>query len=154
MFETIVWATDGSELADRVLPLVAELAHDYGSRVVAVHANEVLSGRLAGTPRYADEPEIRSKIAHQVAALAEAGLRARLRIETSSRKRVPELIAQAAAEENATLIVVGTHGRGGMAAAVMGSVARGLLRVASCPVLTVPPVRERVPASVPTLLLR
>ncbi|MGZ4360501.1 MAG: universal stress protein [Gaiellaceae bacterium] len=145
MFETIVWATDGSELADRVLPLVAELAGDYGSRVVAVHANEVLSGRLAGTPRYADEPDLRRKIAHQVGQLRQSGLHAELRVETSSRQGVVELIAAAAGEERATLIVLGTHGRSGMAAAVMGSVARGLLRVAPCPVLAVPPIHDRAP---------
>ena len=31
MFETIVWATDGSELADRALPYVKQLARTNGS---------------------------------------------------------------------------------------------------------------------------
>ena len=39
------------------------------------------------------------------------------------------------------MIVVGTHGHGGFAAALLGSVARGLLHTASCPVLAIPPER-------------
>jgi len=35
------------------------------------------------------------------------------------------------------LIVMGTHGRGGLAHAVLGSVAEKVVRTASCPVLTV-----------------
>jgi nucleotide-binding universal stress UspA family protein len=37
--------------------------------------------------------------------------------------------------------VVGTHGRSGVTAAVMGSVARSLCHVANRPVLVVPPLR-------------
>ena len=62
MFETIVWATDGSELADRALPYVKELARANGSRIVAVHANELLRGRFGGAPLLADEPDLREQI--------------------------------------------------------------------------------------------
>ena len=61
MFETIVWATDGSELADRALPLVTELARVHGAKIVAVHANELLAGRFGGAPMLADEDELRSR---------------------------------------------------------------------------------------------
>ena len=50
MFETIVWATDGSELADDALEHVRKLAEIHGSRIVAVHANELLTGRFGGAP--------------------------------------------------------------------------------------------------------
>ena len=35
MFEPIAWATDGSELADKALDHVRELAKIHGSRIVA-----------------------------------------------------------------------------------------------------------------------
>jgi hypothetical protein len=50
MFETIVWATAGSELADHALVSVMELARRHHSRIVAVHANELLKGRFGGAP--------------------------------------------------------------------------------------------------------
>ena len=50
MFETIVWATDGSDLADGALEHVVELAKTHRSRIVAVHANELFIGRYGGAP--------------------------------------------------------------------------------------------------------
>ncbi|HKY36726.1 MAG TPA: universal stress protein [Polyangiaceae bacterium] len=42
----------------------------------------------------------------------------------------------------ANLIVVGTHGRSGVARLLLGSVAEGVVRQAPCPVLVIPPERE------------
>jgi len=145
MFETIVWATDGSELADRALPHVLELARMYHSKIVAVHANELLKGRFGGAPLLADEPDLRQKIEHQVVQLHEEGVAVELKVTTGTGD-VPELIAKAARDVEADLIVVGTHGHGGFKAAVLGSVARGLLHDASCPILAIPPAREAVAA--------
>jgi nucleotide-binding universal stress UspA family protein len=141
MFETIVWATDGSELADRGLPLVMELARTHGSKVVAVHANEVLAGRFGGVPMLADEEELRAKVEKQLDELRLAGITAELRVETGVTHGVAELIALAATNAEADLIVIGTHGRGAAATALLGSVAKGLLHFATCPVLVVTPVR-------------
>jgi len=51
MFKTIAWATDGSELADQALEHVRKLAEIHGSRIVAVHANEVIVGRAGSGAR-------------------------------------------------------------------------------------------------------
>ena len=142
MFETIVWATDGSDLSDRALPTVMDLARKHHAKIVAVHANELLKGRFGGAPFLSDEPELVEKIDGQVGELRELGLAAELRIVNGT-DDVPSLIAKAARELDAGLIVVGTHGWGGFRAAVLGSVARGLLRAASCPVLAIPPERDR-----------
>jgi len=143
MFETIVWATDGSELADRALPYVTELARVHGARIVAVHANELLRGRFGGAPLLADEPDVREQIERQVAELKTDGFDAELKVESGTIDTA-DLIAQAAIEVEADLIVVGTHGHGGFKSAVLGSVARGLLHAAACPVLSIPPPRETI----------
>jgi nucleotide-binding universal stress UspA family protein len=49
----------------------------------------------------------------------------------------PKAIVEYAAGHGIDLIVMGTHGRGGMAHLVMGSVAERVIRTACCPVLTV-----------------
>jgi nucleotide-binding universal stress UspA family protein len=49
----------------------------------------------------------------------------------------PEGILEYAGRESIDLIIMGTHGRGGVAHAIMGSVAEKVVRSASCPVLTV-----------------
>jgi nucleotide-binding universal stress UspA family protein len=46
-------------------------------------------------------------------------------------------ITSAAAETKADLIVMGTHGRRGIARVLLGSVAEKVVRTAPCPVLTV-----------------
>jgi nucleotide-binding universal stress UspA family protein len=48
-----------------------------------------------------------------------------------------EIVARAA-ETKADLIVMGTHGRSGLAHALMGSVAEHVVRHAPCPILIVP----------------
>lgn len=138
MFETIAWATDGSELADKALEQVRELAGIHGSRIVAVHANELLTGRAGGAPLLADEPDLKEKIADQVEELRTAGFDATLEVRTGSQDAA-KLVAAAAEEVGADLIVVGTHGRGGVTAALMGSVARALCHTSQLPVLVVPP---------------
>jgi nucleotide-binding universal stress UspA family protein len=145
MFETIAWATDGSELADNALEHVRKLAEIHGSRIVAVHANELLSGRYGGAPLLADEPEIEEKLARQIGELRAAGFDAKLEVRTGGQD-LAKLIAGAADDVGADLIVVGTHGRGGVTAALVGSVARGLCHTSHLPVLVVPPAREVEPA--------
>jgi nucleotide-binding universal stress UspA family protein len=47
------------------------------------------------------------------------------------------LITRTAAERGVDLVVMGTHGRGGVAHLMLGSVAERVVRTAPCPVLTV-----------------
>jgi len=62
-----------------------------------------------------------------------SGLRARWVVATG----VPhEEIVAAAARERADLIVLSTHGRGGLDRALLGSVADRVIRLAPCPVLS------------------
>jgi nucleotide-binding universal stress UspA family protein len=74
-----------------------------------------------------------------------AGVRARglttpARVVSHVRWEVPgEEIAQLAADLEADLVVVGTHGRRGLSRALMGSVAESTVRLAPCPVLVVRP---------------
>jgi len=138
MFKTIVWATDGSELADAALDYVRELAREDDSRIVAVHANEMMRGRSSGYPALADEPELEKKIGTQIEELHSVGIDATLLIR-SGNKTVATLIAEAADEVDADLVVVATHGAGGFTAALMGSVARALCHTANTPVLVIPP---------------
>jgi nucleotide-binding universal stress UspA family protein len=56
-----------------------------------------------------------------------------------------EEIAQLAADVEADLVVVGTHGRRGIPRLVLGSVAEGTVRLAPCPVLVVRPKSLPVP---------
>src|SRR5262245_56716497 len=80
MFHTIVWATDGSETADRALPYVKALARIDAAAVIVVHSREMFVGRASGFPVLADERELVEKIRGQVDAMCEEGLDARFRL--------------------------------------------------------------------------
>ena len=69
-----------------------------------------------------------------VAKARAEGLNAR----TTLRTGVPyQEVVALATDERADLIVIGTHGRGGIDRALLGSVADRVVRLAPCPVLTV-----------------
>jgi len=75
-----------------------------------------------------------SALEERVSEARAEGLSARAAVRTG----VPyEEIVALARDERADLVVIGTHGRGGINRALLGSVADRVARLAPCPVLTV-----------------
>jgi nucleotide-binding universal stress UspA family protein len=140
MFETIVWASDGSESADRALPFALEFAERESATLVVAHVRELLVGRGGGFPVYADEDELLHKIEAQVEELRETGFSVTLQLATATSSTPARLVAQIAEDAGADLIVVGTRGHRPFAGAFLGSVTQHLLHDAHCPVLAVPPL--------------
>ncbi len=66
-----------------------------------------------------------------VAQAKEAGLDPHRILIESDKKRVAEMIVDAAGQWDADLIVIGTHGRRGFERMMMGSVAENLVRIAT-----------------------
>jgi nucleotide-binding universal stress UspA family protein len=139
MFKTIVWASDGSEAADRALPFAKELAAGEGRSLVVVHSKErIVGGRSAGYPVLADEDELQAKIEGQVEAARSEGLDVTFRPMSGAAGHVAHMIVDVASDVGADLIVVGTRGHSAVAGLLLGSVTQRLLHVAPCPVLAVP----------------
>jgi nucleotide-binding universal stress UspA family protein len=141
MFETVVWATDGSDAADEALEVARQVATSAGSHsVVAVHCIEMmLAGKGGGIlPLSVVEDDTKQKIDQQVAQLVAAGIPARLEVKHALSGDAAGAIAEVAREHKADVIVVGTRGRGPLVGALLGSVTQRLLHLAPCPVLAVP----------------
>ena len=140
MFKKVIWATDGSDAADRALEVAAQLAAEAGGEVLAVHCVEItMPGKGGGRmPVLADEDEVEAKIAKQVKQLAERGVPAHMQLIRADVGNAAHAIAKIAKEHNAGVIVVGTRGRGPIAGLLLGSVTQRLLHTAPCPVLAVP----------------
>jgi nucleotide-binding universal stress UspA family protein len=138
MFKTIIWATDGSEAADRALPTALDLTAAFKGELLVVHADERLGGRGAGAHVFADEEDLQNGLASRVSELIESGVNASFQVVHGVNRDPANLIADAAKEHDADLIVVGTRGHGRVAGALLGSVTQRLLHVAPCPVLAVP----------------
>jgi nucleotide-binding universal stress UspA family protein len=153
MFRTILWATDGSEVAARALPFALGLAEADEAKLVVAHVREIFVGRGGGYPVLADETELRETIHRQVDELRTEGLDATFVVRTCTSGHAAGTIAEIAREVGADLIVVGTHGYGRVAGMLLGSVTQGLLHTGVCPVLAIPtgvPAEKREVATTAT----
>ena len=142
MFKKIAWATDGSESADRALDIARSLASEQGAQLVAIHSVERLggAGSRGNFTADADEGDHRAKIAQQVKDLGGSGVDASvLVVEGGLTGTAAHTIAEAAENEHADLIVVGTRGHTALAGLLLGGVAQRLLHISKSPVLAVPP---------------
>ena len=149
MFTKIVWATDGSQNADRALAYAVELSERDGAEVHVCHVIEKFPvTRVAGQDVHLDEKGLDDKIQGQADAVAtDNGLRVTVHMSSDRDTDVARRIADTAREVGADLIVVGTRGQSPIVGALLGSVSQRLLHIAACPVLVVPPTTARQPAA-------
>jgi nucleotide-binding universal stress UspA family protein len=143
---------DGSELAERALPSAVDLARRAGAAIVLIRSvtwpQEFVSS-FANLDPIGGAGLVEHRQGHARAYLAEVGerlTRQGLAVAASLRSEpAAEAILACAAEERADLIVMGTHGRGGLGRWAFGSVADRVLRSAAVPVLL---ARAGLPADV------
>jgi nucleotide-binding universal stress UspA family protein len=138
MFKTVVFASDGSETADRALPYAKALATGEGRTLVVVHSKEILQGRPGGQPVLADEEDLETKIAGQVEEARTEGIDASFKVISGTSPHAAHMIGDVATEVGADVIVVGTRGHSAVAGLLLGSFTQRLLHISSCPVLAVP----------------
>ncbi len=145
MYKKILAAVDGSATSDIALRNAIDLAKDMGATLRLVHAVE--EATLIWDGEYSNPAEIWAAMAQSgrnilekaAATAASAGVSADTKlIEINTvGQRIPQAIAEEAAAWAADVIVVGTHGRRGMSHLFLGSVAEGIVRVSTKPVLLI-----------------
>ncbi len=155
MYNHILVALDGSELAEGVLPYVETLAEKFGSSVTllqAITSPEAFAMATTTTPIMGqpvfpyqaslDPNELteaeRGAALGYLQKVAESLTAQGLKVGTAE----PEGPAAGAILEHARsqgidLIAMTTHGRGGLGRLIMGSVADEVLRHAPCPLLLI-----------------
>jgi nucleotide-binding universal stress UspA family protein len=145
MFTKILVPVDWSAPATSSTTVAATLAAEQHARIVFLHVQEpVVDLGLSGFAPVstsvveATDREIAELLERAVAEAASRGVESESRRETGP---IPQTILEAAKREGADLIVMGTHGRSGLARAFIGSVTEAVLREATVPVLAlhVPP---------------
>lgn len=139
MFDTILWAADGSARDDRSLPLVHDLCERYASSLRIVHVVERLPGPpLPGLDVHAYEDRTVAKLKARTSALRRHGINASLHVIRGAVGQTADHIAEIAVAGDAQLIVAGARGRSAWEGALLASVTQRLLAVAPCPVLVLP----------------
>ncbi len=144
-FRTIVAAVDFSETSDDALRLAAELAGCHDSELHLLHVipdarQQAWSVEAPGLDFSALQEESMADAERLLAQRSAVVVSALPRVVRRVVAGLPAAreIAQYAATHRADLIVVGTHGYGPVRRLVLGSVADRVVRMAPCPVLTVP----------------
>jgi len=148
-FKNILLATDFSEVSRKAVPYAKAIASRYVSKIYLVHVIsaearmpipiEPLPGEL-DYGRQNAEREMEAflsgnplgNIPHE--ALVEQG-------------PIWDVLSTLIERDEIDLLVLGTHGRGGLKKVILGSVAEELFRLASCPVLTLGPAVPFEPTS-------
>lgn len=145
MYKRILVPVDGSETSNKALVAALQLARMVAGRVRLIYVVEEMTyvsgyGEFGG---YSEDlitaiHEAGTKILDDALAIAKsAGVEADTLLRDNLGGRLAEVVADAAKEWNADLIVVGTHGRRGVGRALMGSGAEQIIRLAPVPVLVV-----------------
>ena len=145
-FKQVLAATDFSTASAGALSFALAIARRYGSMLSVVHAvpsepREPIP--LEPLPRELNRRRLEAD--QQMKAIdyevQKCNIRHRLLV---TQGRVWDVLAGVIRCESIDLLVMGTHGRGGLSKAILGSVAEEVLRLAPCPVLTIGP---HVPAT-------
>jgi len=135
MAETIVVGVDGSDDGQHALAWAIDEARRRGAVLEVVHAWELMaSDTMSPDPA----GSARAVLAQSLTDADTRGVEVHpLLVEG---RPVPSLV-RAAAE--ADLLVVGSRGRSGIAAVILGSVSSACVHYATCPVVVVPPAHRR-----------
>jgi nucleotide-binding universal stress UspA family protein len=140
-FKRVLVATDFSAASEHALAYALPLTRRYGSAVSIVHAilpepREAVT--LDPPPRELDREWCEAQ--EQMDRLAkEPGIMELRPHMLLARGRAWDVLSSIMENDDTDLLVLGTHGRGGLKKLALGSVAEEVLRRAACPVLTVGP---------------
>jgi nucleotide-binding universal stress UspA family protein len=153
-YKRIIVPLDGSSLAERSLPAafaLAELEHAELTilRIVPV-AKSIAAGELhstIGPARARDVEEAERYLAGIRVRFAERHVRMRSSVVVAD--DIPRAIIGFAQANDGDLIAIATHGRGGIARAVLGSVADRVMSEGVLSALVIHPVEQIEPVFVP-----
>ena len=143
MFKCILLATDGSPASAHAVRLAVELARTHGARLTALYVVDpypylnIGETNPMGFQAYMSAAYAHAAQAHaKVTALcAQPGKPVDLQLRRSEDMHAADGILQAAKEEGADLIVVGSHGRTGFGRLMLGSIATRVVAQSPTPVL-------------------
>jgi nucleotide-binding universal stress UspA family protein len=137
----ILCATDFSDVSAKAERYAIALAKHYEARLVLLHVDPP----MALMAPYGEIPidigvfeEQRRQADLEMRAAQERARAAGVTVDATLRGGAPAREILAEALHGVDLIVIGTHGRGGMEHFLLGSVAEKVLRKAQCPVMIVP----------------
>ncbi|MBI3943449.1 MAG: universal stress protein [Chloroflexi bacterium] len=149
--QRILVPLDGSRLAEAVLGAVALFAGQYHATVTLLHVIEQRPpATIHGERHLTDTAEAQAYL-ESVATRLRSGSSASYSIEVHVHQNGEEDVARSivlhAQEIGSHLIILCTHGRGGLKDLLYGSIALQVLQHGTCPILLIPPDEEKLNAT-------
>jgi universal stress protein A len=144
-YRHILVASDFSEYAEMALKKATEIATPFNAKITVIHAAEVLSAEIypalgeLSIPVLADNPDFEKKQMERLQKELDDSIHKLnfSNISTAIETGHPvDTILEYALKHNVDLIVMGSHGRRGLAR-LLGSSTNGVINHAPCDVLTV-----------------
>jgi nucleotide-binding universal stress UspA family protein len=140
VLSTLIIPLDGSTLAEAALPIAEELAPRLSAEVMLVRAVPFAGAIVDEKAPPTGEVEARAYLSRLTQRLRLEGLA----VQSQTLDGPPvELILELARQTPHSLVVLTTHGRSALARWFVGSVAEGIVRAASIPVLVIPRQHSR-----------
>jgi nucleotide-binding universal stress UspA family protein len=136
MYDRLLAAVDQSEVTPRVIAAAKELASLSQGQVWVLHLREREFGRLGLTPIESDD-EAQEPVKAGVDALTQAGIDAHGEVRETVFGHAAREIVKDAQEHDASLIIMGSRGRGDLTAAILGSTAHKVIHLTDRPVMVV-----------------
>jgi nucleotide-binding universal stress UspA family protein len=141
IFRRIVAPTDFSDCAEEAWDITQRTAQLLGSEVLLIHVfvqPPVYGDVSVGDAAWQVVLEAERWVTDEIERWADQARKQNITVRTVIRRGSPSTeIVGLVAEEHGELVIMGTHGRGGMSRVLLGSVADRVIRTAPCPVLTV-----------------
>jgi nucleotide-binding universal stress UspA family protein len=138
----ILVPTDFSDAASEAVQAAVVLARAFDAGIELLHVTATVAlppPPMEVVPFSVLMPELLQRVRERLTEEAKRVQAAGVPCDSHSREGSPHLeIIKRAQELGADLIVMGTHGHGGLAHAVLGSVTERVLHKSRCPVLVVP----------------
>ena len=145
----IVVPLDGSQIAERALPVVSELALQFPAPVHVVRAVDPASTLPMASGVFGAAPAVNSDVTDQIWQEVESEARSTVTAAVSQLQAVgvdasgailigSPFFSISEVTQAGDLLVLTSHGRGGVGRWLLGSVAEKLVREADAPVLLVP----------------
>jgi len=141
VFKRLLVPVDFGEPSRDALAVAGELASSLGAAIEVVHVVDLPGGHALASEGYVPVPEeYRREVRQTVSSRLQEWLSTAppgVSVAEQILEGKPAIeITRYARDHRIDMIVMGTHARSGMAHLVVGSVAEHVVRLASCPVLT------------------
>lgn len=144
MYQRILVPIDGSATSERALREAIKLANGHAQLRLVYVLEEIFPLDTEGyafidivTLQEAVRLTGERALAQAAEKVRQSGMTAETALLEAKGERIASVIVDEARQWQADLIAIGTHGRSGLSRLLLGSVAEGVVRVASMPVLLI-----------------